>query len=82
LELQEHHATHNAEATLVPYGSYKSWPPKPNADEGETVVPRAPVCEAASTEREHVDPVTGQTLASLQHEASPSNSVADPTSEV
>jgi hypothetical protein len=65
LELREHQATHGAEATLGPYGPYRDSPPKPSADEGETVVPGAPVREAASTEGEHEDPVTGETLAPL-----------------
>jgi hypothetical protein len=82
LELREHHTAHGTEATFGPFGPYRSWPPKPNADEGETIVPGAPVRDAISTEREHVDPVTGETLAPLQHEGSPSNSVTDPTTEV
>jgi hypothetical protein len=60
---------------------YRSWPPKPSVDDGETLIPRALVREETNTKREHVDLVTVETLASLQHEGSPSNPVADPTTE-
>jgi hypothetical protein len=58
---------HDAEATIGPFGPYRSWPPKPSVDEGETVIPGAPVLEVASIERERVDLVTGKTLALLEN---------------
>jgi hypothetical protein len=82
MELRAHRAIHGADATLGPYGPYRSWPPKPSVEEGEAEVPGAPARETVNDEGMHVDPFTGETLAPLQHEGSPPDPAGNPTSEV
>jgi hypothetical protein len=54
---------HGANATLGPYGPYRDWSPKADGDDAEATVPNAPVRDAADTEKDIQDPVTGETLA-------------------
>jgi hypothetical protein len=66
LELREHRAAHDPEATLGPYGPLRDWPPKANDDAPEQTVPGAPVREAPQGESVQVDPVTREALAPLR----------------
>jgi hypothetical protein len=58
------------------------WPPKADGDDAETAVPNAPTCSVVDTEKDIKDPVTGETLAPLQHKGKSPNSTTEPPSEV
>jgi hypothetical protein len=70
---------HEPDATLWPYGPYRDWPPKTNDDVVDPGIPGAPEHEVPNAEGGLVDPVTGETLASLRHEGLPRDSAPDPT---
>jgi hypothetical protein len=82
LELCEHRATHEPDATLGPYGPYRDWPPKTGAIADDQGVPGAPARETTDTEGGLVDLVTGEALTPLQHEGLPRDPTTDPTAEV
>jgi hypothetical protein len=82
MELRAHRAVHGADATLGPYGPYRTWPPKQNVEDGEEKVPGAPMCETITDEGVHADPVTGENLDPLQHDGSPRDPATKPNSEV
>jgi hypothetical protein len=82
MELRTHRAVHGEDATLGPFGPYRTWPPKCSIEDGEEEVPGAPAREAIIGEGVHMDPVTSENLAPLQHEGSPRDPTANPNSEV
>jgi hypothetical protein len=73
---------HGANATLGPYGPYRDWPPKADGEDAEAAAPNGLVRDVADAAQDIQDPVTGETLAPLQHEEQVPNSATDPPSEV
>jgi hypothetical protein len=80
MELRAHWAVHGVDATLRPYGPYRTWPPKPIIEESKAEIPGAPAREAMKGCTWIQSPA--KILLPCQPEGSPRDPAVNPNSEI